>query len=181
MYISPTPKQDSPNYWWLHIKKRGNLPVTRPTNRGSGIALTDERATPKPTPICKSALTASKPMMAKCNTDVGYYIPMGVFAAMFLTVSWWNCQIPIRQAQSVKYAFPIYRSSSLCFHPCGLPLRATPPFTRKSSSELGSSFAQVGLRHQSENRCKDSEYFLNYNGKGSKKTQLQCNIWKCER
>ena len=34
------------------IKKRGILPVTRPTNRGLRIAHTVERATSKPTPIC---------------------------------------------------------------------------------------------------------------------------------
>lgn len=54
-------------------------------------------------------------MVAVRNTDAGYYIPMDVIAAMFLTVSCWNCQIPRSQAQSVKYAFPIYRSSS--FYP----------------------------------------------------------------
>ena len=36
----------------IYTKKRGNLLVTRPTHRGSGIALIVERATLKPTPIC---------------------------------------------------------------------------------------------------------------------------------
>ena len=36
----------------LHIKEAWESPVTRPTCRGSGIALLSKRATPKPTPIC---------------------------------------------------------------------------------------------------------------------------------
>ena len=35
----------------LYTKKRGSLTVARPTHWGSGIALSVERATPKPTPI----------------------------------------------------------------------------------------------------------------------------------
>ena len=81
-------------------KERGNLPVTRPTHRGSGIALVVERATPKPTPIC-------------IYGNAGYYIPIGVIVALFLTTRW-NCQIPMRQAQSADNAFPIYRSPPKC-------------------------------------------------------------------
>jgi hypothetical protein len=83
--------------------------------------------------------------MTVYNSYVGYYIPMSVFAAMFLTIS---LELPDSscQAQSVKYAFPIYRSSSLSFHPCG-------------------------LRHGSENGYKDSDYFSNIIANAQKKTQ----------
>jgi hypothetical protein len=32
----------------------------------------------------------------------GYNIPMGVIVALVLDYQIWNCQIPMRQAQSVK-------------------------------------------------------------------------------
>ena len=65
------------------MKKRGNLPVTRPTHRGSGIALIVERATPKPTLICINDNNCNK-ANGGCLQHVGYYIPMSVFVALIL-------------------------------------------------------------------------------------------------
>ena len=84
-------------------KERGSPPVTRPTHRGSGIALVVERATPKPTPY-----VYIRRHVAKSYRMYAYNIPMNVIVALFLTTIW-NCQIPMRQAQSADNAFPIYR------------------------------------------------------------------------
>ena len=51
-------------------------------------------------------------MMAVSNSFVGYYISMDVIVALMFDKRLGNCQIPERQAQSVKYAFSIYRSPS---------------------------------------------------------------------
>ena len=64
-------------------------------------------------------MTASKPMIAVCNSFVGYYISMDVIVALMFDKRLGNCQIPERQAQSVKNAFPIYRFLSRSFHPLG--------------------------------------------------------------
>ncbi len=54
------------------MKKRGNLPVTRPTFRGSGIALI----------VRTSNAEAHADMYI--NDKVGYYIPMSVIVALIL-------------------------------------------------------------------------------------------------
>lgn len=56
--------------------------------------------------------------MAVYNNDVGYYIPMNVIVALFLTIS---LKLPDSNTSSTKRKitlFPIYRSPSHSLHPC---------------------------------------------------------------
>ena len=72
--------------------------------------------------------------MAVCKSYVGYYIPMDVIVALMFDKRLGTARFLRVKPKASSNAFPIYRSSSLCFHPCG-------------------------HRHQSENSCKDSDYF----------------------
>jgi hypothetical protein len=84
--------------------------------------------------------------MTVCKSYVGYYIPMSVIAAMFLTIS---LELPDSscQAQSVKYAFPKYRSSSHSVHLCGIGIvqRTMAKIKRKneSSKKKGKKILQL--------------------------------------
>ena len=98
-------------FCWYTKKKRGSLSVTRPTLWGSGIALIVERATPKPTPVCKYTVIIAESqswLTAIKDTDITY--PW----ASLLPCSWLSVkELPDSRVSSTKRKitlFLIYRS-----------------------------------------------------------------------
>lgn len=87
------------------MEKRGNLPVTRSTFRGSGIALFIETSNAEAhADMYINEQSAERSLFGGLSAILVriHYIPMGIYRCFVIRRIVWNCQIPECQSQSVK-------------------------------------------------------------------------------
>ncbi len=92
----------------------GVLPVTRPTLRGSGIALNVERATPKPTPVCINDYNSHSPM--RTINYLGILHTHERHCCLVLDIQFGTARFLRVKHKASSNAFSIYRSPPLQSH-----------------------------------------------------------------
>ena len=95
----------------------GVLLLLVPRSEALASPVCRNETTPKPTHWYINDYRARSSIGLSANSVMNIHL-LDVFVALMFDIRLGNCQIPERQAQSVKYAFPIYR------FPPSIPLKS---------------------------------------------------------